>query len=128
MFTQRVTFTSFCTVFSRLTSLHFFIDATPITEIYTLSLHDALPILELHFYRVDEFEGELENRIFHDVRWVERTELKSYDRSEEHTSELQSQSNIVCRLLLEKKYTRSTMTIACRISCTTISLKYRCLW
>jgi len=35
--------------------------------------------IELHFYRVDEFEGELENRIFHDVRWVERTELKSYD-------------------------------------------------
>jgi len=35
--------------------------------------------VELHFYRVDEFEGELENRIFNDVRWVERAELKSYD-------------------------------------------------
>ena len=35
--------------------------------------------VELHFYRVDEFEGELENRIFHDMRWVERTELKGYD-------------------------------------------------
>jgi 8-oxo-dGTP diphosphatase len=35
--------------------------------------------LELHFYRVDEFEGELENRIFHDVRWVQREELRSYD-------------------------------------------------
>lgn len=35
--------------------------------------------VELHFYRVDQFEGELENRIFHDVRWVERTELTSYD-------------------------------------------------
>jgi len=35
--------------------------------------------VELHFYRVDEFEGELENRIFHDVRWVGRTELKGYD-------------------------------------------------
>ena len=35
--------------------------------------------VELHFYRVDEFEGELENRIFHDVRWVERAELTSYD-------------------------------------------------
>jgi 8-oxo-dGTP diphosphatase len=35
--------------------------------------------IELHFYRVDEFEGELENRIFHDVRWVELAELESYD-------------------------------------------------
>ena len=35
--------------------------------------------VELHFYRVDEFEGELENRIFNEVRWVERTELKGYD-------------------------------------------------
>jgi 8-oxo-dGTP diphosphatase len=35
--------------------------------------------VELHFYRVDQFEGELENRIFHDVRWVERTELPQYD-------------------------------------------------
>jgi len=35
--------------------------------------------VELHFYRVDEFEGELENRIFNDVRWVGRVELSSYD-------------------------------------------------
>jgi 8-oxo-dGTP diphosphatase len=35
--------------------------------------------VELHFYRVDEFEGELENRIFNDVRWVGRGELKGYD-------------------------------------------------
>jgi 8-oxo-dGTP diphosphatase len=35
--------------------------------------------VELHFYRVDQFEGELENRIFNDVRWVERTELRGYD-------------------------------------------------
>jgi 8-oxo-dGTP diphosphatase len=35
--------------------------------------------VELHFYRVDQFEGELENRIFHDVRWVERAELPGYD-------------------------------------------------
>jgi len=35
--------------------------------------------VELHFYRVDEFEGELENRIFNDVRWVGRAELTSYD-------------------------------------------------
>jgi 8-oxo-dGTP diphosphatase len=35
--------------------------------------------VELHFYRVDHFEREIENRIFHDVRWVERKELASYD-------------------------------------------------
>lgn len=35
--------------------------------------------VELHFYRVDEFEREIENRIFHDVRWVDRKELPSYD-------------------------------------------------
>ncbi|MCU1332386.1 MAG: Mutator mutT protein (7,8-dihydro-8-oxoguanine-triphosphatase) [Candidatus Angelobacter sp.] len=35
--------------------------------------------LELHFYRVDEFKNEIENRIFRDVRWVDRKELPSYD-------------------------------------------------
>jgi 8-oxo-dGTP diphosphatase len=35
--------------------------------------------VELHFYRVDQFEGELQNRIFNDVRWVERAELTGYD-------------------------------------------------
>ena len=35
--------------------------------------------VELHFYRVDHFEREIENRIFHDVRWVERKALSSYD-------------------------------------------------
>src|SRR5688572_30959523 len=70
----------------------FFFNDTATTEIYTLSLHDALPICaddRLHFER-----RGLE--IVLDL--VERG-----DRSEEHTSELQSQSNLVCRLLLEKK-------------------------
>jgi 8-oxo-dGTP diphosphatase len=35
--------------------------------------------VELYFFRVDHFEGEIENRIFRDVRWVERTELATYD-------------------------------------------------
>lgn len=35
--------------------------------------------VELHFYRVDHFRNEIENRIFHDVRWVEHTEMSSYD-------------------------------------------------
>src|SRR3712207_7050135 len=84
-------------------SLFFFFNDTATTEIYTLSLHDALPISPAHhpystFHRV---EGELEpvaarvvGRVAHRARRV---------RSEEHTSELQSRQYLVCRLLLEKK-------------------------
>src|SRR5258708_35978393 len=71
--------------------LFFFFNDTATTEIYTLSLHDALPISPLHFglrrraqagaHRHDHGDG----------------------RSEEHTSELQSPDHLVCRLLLEKK-------------------------
>src|ERR1041384_8830878 len=67
----------------------FFFNDTATTEIYTLSLHDALPIYlraDLH----DRPEGRL----------VPGDEL---ERSEEHTSELQSLAYLVCRLLLEKK-------------------------
>jgi 8-oxo-dGTP diphosphatase len=41
--------------------------------------------LELHFYRVDRFKGELENRIFEDMRWVSRKELATYDFLEADT-------------------------------------------
>src|SRR2546430_10080701 len=69
----------------------FFFNDTATTEIYTLSLHDALPIS--HASRDDLPEqGATPSR-------ANRDEV----RSEEHTSELQSQSNLVCRLLLEKK-------------------------
>src|SRR5205823_14797577 len=68
----------------------FFFNATPTTEIYTLSLHDALPICP----------------------WMNNTDpprgrsaitCRACMRSEEHTSELQSLAYLVCRLLLEKK-------------------------
>src|SRR5262249_60689468 len=72
------------------TCLFFFFNDTATTEIYTLSLHDALPI-----YRSPEaFERALQDAL--QRHW-------DYDRSEEHTSELQSLTNLVCRLLLEKK-------------------------
>src|SRR2546430_17358284 len=76
----------------------FFFNDTATTEIYTLSLHDALPIL-LH-QRARELRdlGEAKATRHHAGRVGQRA-----DRSEEHTSELQSQSNLVCRLLLEKK-------------------------
>src|SRR2546427_6724941 len=75
----------------------FFFNDTATTEIYTLSLHDALPIL-------NEIRGQHQNhREGRDCRSHHPIPLPPALRSEEHTSELQSQSNLVCRLLLEKK-------------------------
>src|SRR2546430_12234321 len=83
-------------------ALFFFFNDTATTEIYTLSLHDALPIyiqirarIRVQTLTGHQFRG-LQQRAF-----VVGLELE--ERSEEHTSELQSQSNLVCRLLLEKK-------------------------
>src|SRR6266853_6863080 len=75
----------------------FFFNDTATTEIYTLSLHDALPI---YCQPVLPAEEVAEQR-FQPVR--SRPVVLLGNRSEEHTSELQSQSNLVCRLLLEKK-------------------------
>src|SRR2546427_4724620 len=76
----------------------FFFNDTATTEIYTLSLHDALPISRpepgpAHSRGVQHFARHPDPAFHQDAR----------ARSEEHTSELQSQSNLVCRLLLEKK-------------------------
>src|SRR2546430_7976943 len=79
-------------------SLFFFFNDTATTEIYTLSLHDALPISLGN----SEGRGDLTVRVAFDV---EQHYRQAPPRSEEHTSELQSQSNLVCRLLLEKKKT-----------------------
>src|SRR5688572_31313381 len=88
----------------------FFFNATATTEIYTLSLHDALPIflalLDLA-YAARCHDEHLLCRIVDYVCTNPQTAKRSPHhvevRSEEHTSELQSQSNLVCRLLLEKK-------------------------
>src|SRR2546430_11183251 len=74
--------------------LVFFFNDTATTEIYTLSLHDALPISEA-VRREPKPVGA-----FPEQQALGPTRPR---RSEEHTSELQSQSNLVCRLLLEKK-------------------------
>src|SRR2546430_15697498 len=71
----------------------FFFNDTATTEIYTLSLHDALPICVA-------LPAQLQ--VLADRR-VGDSAGAAHRRSEEHTSELQSQSNLVCRLLLEKK-------------------------
>src|SRR2546430_9158450 len=77
----------------------FFFNDTATTEIYTLSLHDALPILARQGLRILRHGGISQHHAHHlaQMRSLQRS------RSEEHTSELQSQSNLVCRLLLEKK-------------------------
>src|SRR2546430_13628842 len=103
-----------------MSSSFFFFNDTATTEIYTLSLHDALPIL----VKLQELFGLADTPRINGTpvtfellspagRPVQVTrDLRSFwngayqERSEEHTSELQSQSNLVCRLLLEKKTTR----------------------
>src|SRR2546427_7165975 len=78
----------------------FFFNDTATTEIYTLSLHDALPIY-WHYDLSESVANEwLCARLLAELGFA-----VADSRSEEHTSELQSQSNLVCRLLLEKKKT-----------------------
>src|SRR5256885_16818694 len=76
----------------------FFFNDTATTEIYTLSLHDALPIC--HGVHHEQPLGGADRRV--DVAHFGHESLIDM-RSEEHTSELQSPCNLVCRLLLEKK-------------------------
>src|SRR3989442_7761678 len=82
----------------------FFFNDTATTEIYTLSLHDALPIwLGQHLGAA----GPRANGSRARACWTARP------RSEEHTSELQSRPPVVCRLLPEKKTATSTAACAC---------------
>src|SRR5260370_31867015 len=80
-----------------LLSSFFFFNDTATTEIYPLSLHDALPI-SCAFVAGAAFRSCC--AASRDSCWAESREAA---RSEEHTSELQSHLNLVCRLLLEKK-------------------------
>src|SRR5690625_7886618 len=76
----------------------FFFNDTATTEIYTLSLHDALPICYV------QFGSDMLSP--HRQDWIvfrNGTIVSFKYRSEEHTSELQSRGHLVCRLLLEKK-------------------------
>src|SRR5690349_22961951 len=92
----------------------FFFNGPATTEIYTLSLHDALPICP--DTDSDGFHDGVDN--CRDVANADQADLDGdgtgdacdvdVDRSEEHTSELQSRRDLVCRLLLEKKKTAST--------------------
>src|SRR5436189_3771677 len=79
----------------------FFFNETATTEIYTLSLHDALPILGLGGRAPGRLRGPAP------ARGHRRRRRLPVARSEEHTSELQSPMYLVCRLLLEKKKARN---------------------
>src|SRR3712207_9551151 len=89
----------------------FFFNDTATTEIYTLSLHDALPIFHERSTRRREARGNEalvpDDRVLrvrrHGRRCSDRRRAGRQLRSEEHTSELQSRQYLVCRLLLEKK-------------------------
>src|SRR2546430_9145987 len=80
----------------------FFFNDTATTEIYTLSLHDALPISPRAALIAPSTRRYRKNG-FPCLLIAPSRRRCPLDRSEEHTSELQSQSNLVCRLLLEKK-------------------------
>src|SRR3712207_7064549 len=91
--------------------LFFFFNDTATTEIYTLSLHDALPI----FHNPAALEHR---KAFSRVGALDDLNgpMPASSRSEEHTSELQSRQYLVCRLLLEKKkkHLQSSLRIADR--------------
>src|SRR3989442_13481078 len=93
------------------TSLHviffFFFNDTATTEIYTLSLHDALPIFQCR-----DSQWPLPPIGFRDPGSSRRS---CSIRSEEHTSELQSRPHLVCRLLLEKKKRRLFVVLSASV-------------
>src|SRR2546422_6716057 len=80
----------------------FFFNDTATTEIYTLSLHDALPIWQVliagtYVFKLADSQSD------RNIVQVFNKDENHLNRSEEHTSELQSRLHLVCRLLLEKK-------------------------
>src|SRR5205085_6989992 len=90
-----------CLVLADLFPIFFFTRPAP-TWIYTLSLHDALPIYLRG--QLGQLQSDVDQRLGGQTKDADGLAQQVADlRSEEHTSELQSQSNLVCRLLLEKK-------------------------
>src|SRR3712207_8895451 len=100
--------------------LCFFFNDTATTEIYTLSLHDALPILSPRGSGCSSSPSDVaspgrtgctnDRRALLGIR-IACPNLTAGSRSEEHTSELQSRQYLVCRLLLEKKKTYLTVSL-----------------
>src|SRR2546430_3452503 len=98
----------------------FFFNDTATTEIYTLSLHDALPIWSCTITvsapgscRTGSRNGLASRRPINTSSSIAAERTRG--GSEEHTSELQSQSNLVCRLLLVKKKKKNTKETQLRL-------------
>src|SRR2546422_11101711 len=111
----------FFTFAPSLSLLFFFFNDTATTEIYTLSLHDALPIYPAPGWKKRvRFDAPMlklcQLMIARSVRWL-MSSVAGFGcvRSEEHTSELQSRLHLVCRLLLEKKKKKVPQT-SCRLT------------
>src|SRR3712207_9068767 len=92
----------------------FFFNDTATTEIYTLSLHDALPICQRRVVEALAQHPRAEPHPDEALVEVRRAPVREprVDRSEEHTSELQSRQYLVCRLLLEKKQNKRNVSDA----------------
>src|SRR3712207_7900769 len=97
------------TLYSHETSVIFFFNDTATTEIYTLSLHDALPICAVALAAANLYWSSLVvialaiGLALRALHFVIPGRAENTVRSEEHTSELQSRQYLVCRLLLEKQ-------------------------
>src|SRR2546430_9383554 len=93
----------------------FFYNDTATTEIYTLSLHDALPISSPSHCSCCQRAPRPPK--------ASTPRCSPRSRSEEHTSELQSQSNLVCRLLLEKKNKTPPLVIPTHTVCSSYRIR-----
>src|SRR5688572_31887421 len=104
----------------------FIIDTTT-TEIYPLSLHDALPICLMSSASTRRARRNAATRARARSSCPRSASAPAAARSEEHTSELQSQSNLVCRLLLEKKKIKLCIVVIhrSRRQCYTFRLRTR---
>src|SRR5438874_5794878 len=103
----------------------FFFNDTATTEIYTLSLHDALPILdEPRLPGLPPPTAEVTSQVSY-VRFHGRNKEKWW-RSEEHTSELETRRDLVCRLLLEKKKKKKKRMKKKKNNVRTTNKKKRC--
>src|SRR5439155_25426393 len=119
---------SLSTLFYFLLLLFFFFNAPPTHPIYTLSLHDALPISAVQLSRLKQLTQlmgdlglpgsvvEIADAPHQKAVWEVRK------RSEEHTSELQSRGHLVCRLLLEKKKEKNERETA-KLGCGQVRLR-----
>src|SRR5437870_10864953 len=99
---------------------------TTTTDIYTLSLHDALPICPGRKAVLRLAVSQLLcrsrlNQVVDSGRAAAQRRIGNLDRSEEHTSELQSRGHLVCRLLLEKKKTNISPTCQSTLCSTCIT-------